>query len=99
MKFTGSAVVRLVAIALVAALGAAFAQPASAQNPALQGTWNFVPEKSNTTKPPVRYKSGAFTITNGGQNMSLDAVDASGKPVKATIEVVADGKPHPVTGF
>jgi hypothetical protein len=98
MKFKGSAVARYVAIVVFAAVGAALPQTASAQNAALQGTWNFVPEKSHTQPGPVRYKSGTFTITDGGQNMNLDAVDASGKPVKVTISAIADGKPHPVTG-
>jgi hypothetical protein len=100
MKFTGSAGLRHAAIVLFAALGAAsLSQTASAQNAALQGTWNLVPEKSTTTKPPVRFKSGKLTVTDGGQVMDLDALDAGGKPVKANISAVADGKPHPVTGF
>jgi len=99
MKFEGSALLRHAAIALFAALALALPQTASAQNAALQGTWNFIPEKSNTTPGPVRYKSGKLTITDGGQVMDLEAVDASGKPIKANISAVADGKPHPVTGI
>ena len=99
MKSIGSAFLRHAAMVLFAAFGATLPQSAGAQNAALQGTWNLVPEKSTSTKPPVRYKSGKLTITDGGQTMDLEAVDTGGKPVKANISAVADGKPHPVTGF
>ena len=99
MNLKGSALARYAAIVMFAGLGAALPQAAYAQSKALEGTWNFVPEKSRATVGPVRYKSGSIKITDGGDNMALDLVDARGNPVKASISAVADGKPHPVTGL
>src|SRR5262249_41678863 len=78
---------RSAAIVAAAAFAAALPQVTFAAAPApLTGTWEFVPDKSSGTPGPVRLKSGTVTLSDaGGGQMVLDAVDAQGKPVKATI--------------
>jgi hypothetical protein len=84
-----------IAIALFAA---AVPQLVMAQSDPLAGTWEFHPEKSTFTPGPARYKS--MTVTFAGQNqMTMDGVDAQGKPIKGTFAAVPDGKPHPVSGM
>jgi hypothetical protein len=95
-----SAFARSAAIVVVAAFAVAFPQIAVAQSASLAGTWNFIPDKSTATPGPVPYKSMTLTFSDaaGGQ-MTIDGVDAQGKPVKGTVAAVADGKPHPVSGI
>jgi tetratricopeptide (TPR) repeat protein len=83
---------------VLVAVGAALPQLAIAQKNPLVGTWNFVPEKSTFTPGPARYKSLTLTITDPTA-MSLEGVDAQGKPVKGSYTSVVDGKPHPITGM
>ena len=91
------AVARFAAFALLAAIAFAFALPqaASAQTEGLTGTWNFIPEKSSG---PGAYKSMTLTFDNAG-NMTVDGVDAKGKPMKGAYTAVIDGKSHPVAGI
>jgi tetratricopeptide (TPR) repeat protein len=88
--------VRHTAIAALAALvlapNAAFAQPV-----ALSGTYTLVPEQSTATPGPVRYKSMSITFDAQGK-MTVDGVDAQGKPIKGTVTAVADGKAYPAAG-
>jgi tetratricopeptide (TPR) repeat protein len=98
MKFSCSAMARRAAIVIVAAFAAAVPQLADAQNAPLAGTWNFVPDRSTFTPGPARYKSMTLTLSESS-DMTLDGVDAQGKPVKLTYPAVTDGKPHPVTGI
>jgi hypothetical protein len=95
MKFSATA--RRAAIAIVAAFAAAIPHFAAAQSDPLAGTWNFVPERSNFMPGPARYKSMTLTYSASG-DMTLDGVDAQGKPVKLTYPGIADGKPHAVSG-
>jgi tetratricopeptide (TPR) repeat protein len=71
-----------------------------AQAPSLAGKWEFHPEKSAAKPGPVPYKSATVTFSDAaGTQMTIEGVDAEGKPFKATMTGVADGKPHPVTGM
>ena len=100
MNFTCSAFARRAAIVILAAFAAALPQIVIAQSDPLAGTWNFVPARSTFTPGPARYKSATLTFSNSGESqMTVEGVDAQGKPVKATYPAVADGKPHPVTGM
>lgn len=74
---------------------------ACAQTDALLGTWRFVAEKSTFTPGPTPYRSMTlhFTTTNGGLRNEAEGVGADGEPIDAMFEIVADGRPHAVTGF
>jgi len=98
MNLRCSALVRRAAIVILAAFAAAFPQIVAAQSDPLAGKWNFVPERSTFTPGPARYKSMTMTFSGSGE-MTLEGIDAQGKPVKITYSAVADGKPHPVTGI
>jgi hypothetical protein len=95
MKFADQVFVRRAAMVAVAGFALAFAQSASAQNNPLAGTWKLDPAKSSG---PVKYKSMTLSFGDGTQ-MTLDGVDADGKPVKGSFMAVPDGKPHPITGM
>lgn len=97
MNLPRPAFARRAAFVILAAFAAAFPQIVVAQSDPLAGTWNFVPERSTFTPGPARYKNMKMTFSGSGE-MTLEGVDAQGKPVKATYSAVADGKPHPVTG-
>jgi tetratricopeptide (TPR) repeat protein len=85
-----------IAIALFAT---AVPQIVIAQSASLAGTWEFHPEKSTATTAPLP-KSMKLTFSDAaGSQMTVEGVDAQGKPVKGTIATVADGKPHPVAGM
>jgi len=100
MNFIRSAFARRAAIVILAAFAAALPQIVIAQSDPLAGTWNFVPERSTFTPGPAGYKSMTLAFSNSGESqMTVEGVDAEGKPVKATYAAVADGKPHPVTGM
>ena len=79
----------------VAGFVLAFAQSASAQNNPLAGTWKLDPAKSSG---PAKYQSMTLSFGDGTQ-MTLDGVDAGGKPVKGSFMAVPDGKQHPITGM
>jgi len=98
MKFSTSVFARPVAVVIIAALSAVAPQIVAAQKNPLVGTWNFVPEKSTFTPGPARYKSMTLTIADPTA-MTIEAVDAQGKPIKATYASVVDGKSHPITGM
>ena len=99
MTFTRSAFARRAAVVVLAAFGAALPQIVIAQSEPLAGTFNFVPARSTSTPGPAPYKSATMTFSNAGESqVTLEGVDASGKPVKVTLPGVVDGKPHPVTG-
>ena len=98
MSFTRSAFARRAAIVILAAFGASLPQMVIAQSTPLTGTFNFVPGRSTFTPGPARYKSMAMTFSGSG-DVTIEGVDAQGKPVKATYAAVPDGKPHPVTGL
>src|SRR5258707_5024908 len=98
MNLSRSAFVRRAAIAILAAFAALLPQIVIAQSVPLTGTFNFVPGRSNFTPGPARYKNMTMTFSASG-DMTLEGVDARDKPVKMTYTVVADGKPHPVTGM
>jgi len=98
MNISRSAFARCAAIAILAAFAALLPQAASAQPASLAGTWNLVPDKSTAMPGPVRYKSGTLTFDSNQSSMTIEGVDADGKPVKATFAVTPDGKPHPVSG-
>ena len=99
MNFTRSAFARRAAVVVLAAFGAALPQIVIAQSDPLAGTLNFVPARSTFTPGPAPYKSATMTFSNSGESqMTLEGVDAQGKPVKVTLPGVVDGKPHPVTG-
>src|SRR5258708_1793299 len=98
MNLLRSALARRTAVMILAAFGAAFPQIAAAQSDPLTGTFNFVPARSTFTPGPARYKSMTLTFSGSG-DMTLEGVDAQGKPVKATYTAVPDGKPHPVAGM
>lgn len=89
--------IRQAALAVLAALAfapsTAFAQPVP-----LTGTYTLVPEKSTATPGPVRFKSMSITFDDQGK-MTIDGVDAQGKPVKGTVNAVADGKTYPAAGI
>ena len=89
------------AVVILAAVGAALPQIVTAQGEALVGKWILVPERSKATPGPARYKEMTITFSAAGKGFSktIEGVDASGKAVKGTAEVVADGKAHPVTGI
>jgi hypothetical protein len=74
---------------------------ACAQADALLGTWSFVPEKSSFTPGPNPYRSMTlrFTATSEGLRNEAEGVGADGEPIDAMFEIIADGKPHAVTGF
>jgi tetratricopeptide (TPR) repeat protein len=99
MNFTHSAIARCAAVSIFAAVMMASPQFAAAQKDPLTGTWNFVPERSTAMPGPARYKNATLAFSASAQGeMTIDGVDAQGKPVKTTFDAVADGKPHPVTG-
>ena len=99
MNFTRSAFARRAAIVILAAFAAALPQIVIAQSNPLFGTFNFVPARSTFMPGPARYKSATLTFSDSGESqMTIEGVDADGKPVKATYAAVVDGKPHPVTG-
>ncbi len=98
MNLRCSALVRRAVIVILAAFAAAYPQIVAAQSDPLAGKWNFVPERSTFTPGPARYKSMTMTFSGSGE-MTLEGIDAQGKPVKITYSAVADGKPHPVTGI
>ena len=98
MNLRCSAIVRRAAIVILAAFAAAYPQIVAAQSDPLAGKWNFVPQRSTFMPGPARYKSMTMTFSGSGE-MTLEGIDAQGKPVKLTYPVVADGKPHPVTGI
>jgi hypothetical protein len=95
MKFAGHVFIRRAVIVAVAGFALAFAQAASAQNNPLAGTWKLDPAKSTG---PVKYQSMTLSFGDGTQ-MTLDGVDAQGKPVKGSFDAVPDGKQHPITGM
>lgn len=85
--------------AAVLLAGLAASTSALAQANSLAGTWEFHPEKSTATTAPLP-KSMKLTFADAaGTQMTVEGVDAQGKPVNATIPTVADGKPHPVAGM
>jgi hypothetical protein len=99
MKLPCSAFARRAAIVILAALGTVLPQIVLAQGMPLAGTFNFVPERSTFTPGPARYKSATLTFSNSGESqMTIEGVDAQGKPVKVTLAAATDGKPHPVAG-
>jgi tetratricopeptide (TPR) repeat protein len=99
MKSICSAFARRAAIVVLAAFAAALPHFAAAQSGPLAGTWNFVPARSNFMPGPARYKSATLTFSNSGESqMTIEGVDADGKPVKVTYAASVDGKPHPVAG-
>src|SRR5258705_8023365 len=97
MTFTRSAFARRAAVVVLAAFGAALPQIVIAQSEPLAGTFNFVPARSTSTPGPAPYKSATMTFS-GDSQVTLEGVDASGKPVKMTLPGIVDGKPHPVAG-
>jgi tetratricopeptide (TPR) repeat protein len=101
MSSTRSRFVQRAAIVIFAAVAAALPQIVIAQGDALVGKWILVPERSKATPGPVRYKEMTITFSAAGKGFakSVEGVDAQGKAVKGTAEVVADGKAHPVTGM
>jgi len=101
MSSSRSRFVQRAAIVILAAVGAALPQIVIAQGDALVGKWILVPERSKATPGPARYKEMTVTFSAAGKGFSksIEGVDASGKAVKGTAEVVADGKAHPVTGI
>ena len=94
-----SALARGAALVGIAALAAALPQFAAAQGNPLAGTWNFVPARSSFMPGPPRYKSATLTFSDAGESqMTIEGIDADGKPVKVTYAAAVDGKPHSVTG-
>ncbi|HYK81114.1 MAG TPA: tetratricopeptide repeat protein [Micropepsaceae bacterium] len=98
MNSTRSGFARLATIVILAAFAAALPQIVVAQSDPLAGTFNFVPARSTATPGPLRYKSMTLNFSDPTQ-MTVEGVDAQGKPVKGTFMAVPDGKPHPITGF
>ena len=96
MKPTRSAFGRGAAVMFIAAFGAGLPEMVDAQTNPLVGTWNLLPEKSTG---PARYKSMTMKIGGAGDMVDAEGVDASGKPVKQSYTVTADGKPHPISGI
>jgi hypothetical protein len=86
--------------ALALAIAAGVAKPALAQNDALLGVWNFIPERSTFTPGPGPYQSMTlnFSVTERGLQNNAKGVDADGDPIEATYMIVEDGKYYPVTG-
>ncbi len=101
MSSSRSRFVQRAAIVIFAAVAAALPQIVTAQGDALVGKWILVPERSKATPGPARYKEMTITFSAAGKGFSksIEGVDAGGKAVKGTAEVVADGKAHPVTGM
>jgi Tfp pilus assembly protein PilF len=100
MNFAGSVFTRQLAVMILAAFAALLPQIATAQTNPLAGTWKFVPEKSTFTPGPARYRSMTLTIANSGEPVvTVEGVDAQGKPFKGGYTAVTDGKPHPITGM
>jgi tetratricopeptide (TPR) repeat protein len=100
MSSTRSRFLQRAAIVIVAAVGAALPQIVIAQGDGLVGKWILVPERSKYSGP-ARYKEMTITFSQAGKGFSksIEGVDAQGKAVKGTAEVIADGKAHPVTGI
>jgi hypothetical protein len=86
----------LTVMVLLAVAGpkAAFAQ----SNP-LIGTWTLNLAKSTYSPgPPPRSQTITTQAEGQGLRFTLDTVDAQGKPTKAVLLAVDDGKSYPVTG-
>lgn len=98
MNFTGSAFARRAAFVILAAFAGVLPQSAGAQGNLPTGTFNFVPERSTFTPGPAKYKTMTMTFSGAG-DVTVEGVDAQGRPVKATYSAVTDGKLHPVTGM
>ncbi len=100
MKFAASAFGRTVTGAMLALLTVALPQAVNAQNPPPKGTWKYDAAKSTFKPGPARYKDMTLTFGDAAGNViNLEGSDADGKPVKATLDAVPDGKPHPITGM
>jgi tetratricopeptide (TPR) repeat protein len=101
MSSTRTRFAQRAAIVILSAVGAALPQIVIAQGDGLVGKWLLVPERSKFTPGPARYKEMTITFSEAGKGFSksIEWVDAQGKAVKGTAEVVADGKAHPVTGI
>ena len=100
MSSTRSRFLQRAAIVIVAAVGAALPQIVIAQGGGLVGKWIFVPERSKFSGPAaVKEMTITFSEAGKGFSKTVDGVDAAGKAVKGTYEVVADSKAHPVTGI
>ena len=98
MNFRCSAFVRRATIVILAAFAAVLPQIVVAQGVPLAGTFNLVPARSTATPGAVRYKSMTLNFSDPTE-MTVDGVDAQGKPVKGTFMAVPDGKSHPITGI
>jgi hypothetical protein len=96
MSPTRSAFGRGAAVMFITALGMSLPGMVEAQTNPLVGTWNLLPDKSTG---PARYKSMTMKIGGEGDMVDAEGVDASGRPVKQTYTVTADGKPHPISGI
>jgi|SRR5579871_35793 len=96
MNPTRSAFGRGAAVMFLAAFGAGLPGMVAAQTNPLVGTWNLLPDKSTG---PVRYKSMTLKISGSGDMVDAEGTDSSGKPVKQSYSVTADGKPHPIAGI
>src|SRR5450755_522134 len=89
-------VLKVVAIAVLAVLGAAAAQ---AQSNPIVGTWKLNLEKSKYDPGPAP-KSLTRTVEAQGDGLkyTFEGVAADGKPIAYGFSVQYDGKDNPITG-
>jgi hypothetical protein len=89
-------VLKVVAIAVLAVLGAAAAQ---AQSNPIVGTWKLNLEKSKYDPGPAP-KSLTRTVEAQGDGLkyTFEGVAADGKPIAYGFSVQFDGKDNPITG-
>jgi len=94
MNLPRSAFARRAAIVILAAFAAALPQAVVAQSDPLAGNGISFRKRSTFTPGPARYKNMTMTFSGSGE-MTLEGVDAQGRPVKATYSAPPMGKTSP----
>jgi hypothetical protein len=90
------ATLSLTGVTLLGLAIAAFPQPGFAQtNVVPSGIFQLNLVKSKFPGAPLKSQTAYYE----GQKTTTVGIDAQGNPRTIVVEVVEDGKPHPVTGF
>jgi len=65
----------------------------------LIGTWKLNLEKSTFTgRVPPKSRTATWAVDGENLAVTIEGVEAKGQPLKLTVKLINDGRPHPVIG-